>query len=182
MPSAKQPFNRDTTRSLADSIDFNQRQCAQEMPYEGQVLFEIAESSGGESNDPGHLAAWAQCLLPARDEGLKAALQNLRLDTMAIPSAGECSSHAAVAGYPNLAMPVGFDACDRPVDPCRISAPRTEARLLSQAFDLAQRFQGSPYAWPEAGLCAANSRVSRVSRSSAPQALRRSRCAALRRF
>lgn len=152
---------RTDMRSLADLIDFNSKHCQQEMRYYGQELFEIAQETSGDPNDPGYLAARAQCLLQARDQGLKAAFQSFQLDALAIPTAGWSSSHAAVAGYPNLSLPVGFDAANRPVGLCLVGDWRAEARLLALGYDLEQElrvwrapsFLGSPYPWDGAALC-----------------------------
>ena len=83
------------------------------------------------------------------------------MDAIAIPSFGWSSSHAAVAGYPNLSLPVGFDANRRPTGLCLIGPAFSEARLFGLAYDLEQDlrvrvapgFEGALPAWDGAGLC-----------------------------
>ena len=43
-------------RTLADLIAFNTAHCAEEMRYFGQEIFELAESTSGDLNDPDYLA------------------------------------------------------------------------------------------------------------------------------
>lgn len=150
-------------RSLADLIAFNAAHCPQEMKYFGQEIFEISEGTSGDPTDPAYLGARAACLEYARDKGLQAAIDLHDLDAIVIPSAGWASSHAAVAGYPNLSLPVGFDSSQRPVGLCLIGGFLQEPKLISLAFGLEQEidarrppeFLGTPPVWPDAGICAA---------------------------
>lgn len=119
----------------------------------------------------------------ARGRGLKAAFDGFGLDAIAIPTAGFSSSHAAVAGYPNLSLPVGFDAAARPVGLCLVGNFHAESRLLSLGYHLEQAlkawrtptFSGTPYAWDGAALCNGGS-----TRGALRSGLRRRK--ALRRF
>jgi amidase len=149
-------------RSLADLIAFNLAHCPEEMKYFGQEIFEISETTSGDPTDPAYLAARATCLEFARDKGLQAAIDTHSLDAIVIPSAGWASSHAAVAGYPNLSLPVGFDSMQRPVGLCLIGGFLQEPKLISLAFALEQEIEarrppellGTPPVWPDAGICA----------------------------
>ena len=49
-------------RTLTDLIDFNATHCAEEMRYFGQELFEMAEETSGDLNDPVYSDARALCL------------------------------------------------------------------------------------------------------------------------
>ena len=149
-------------RTLADLIAFDVAHCPEEMKYFGQEIFEIAETTSGNPADPVYLAARARSLAAARDAGLQAAIDAHHLDAIVIPSAGWSSSHAAVAGYPNLSLPVGFDSLGRPVGLCLIGGFLEEPKLVSLAFGLEQElearrppaFRGTPPMWPDAGICA----------------------------
>ena len=149
-------------RTLADLIAFDVAHCPEEMKYFGQEIFEIAETTSGDPADPVYLAARARSLAAARDAGLQAAIDAHHLDAIVIPSAGWSSSHAAVAGYPNLSLPVGFDSLGRPVGLCLIGGFLEEPKLVSLAFGLEQElearrppaFRGTPPVWPDAGICA----------------------------
>lgn len=150
-------------RTLADLIAFNNSHCAAEMAYYGQDDFEAANATSGDLSDPAYTQARSRCIEFAWETGLKAAFTRHALDAIVIPSYGWSSSHAAVAGYPNLALPVGTDAQQRPVGLCLVGKPLAEPRLIGLAYDLEQslrarrppQFLGTPYQWPEAGLCAA---------------------------
>jgi amidase len=147
-------------RTLADLIAFNASHCLEEMKYEGQEVFEFADSTGGMA-DPDYADARATCLKYAKDEGLDPALAEV--DAIVIPTNGWSSSHAAVAGYPNLSVPVGFDSLQRPVGLCLIGGFLEEPKLLGLGYALerlldcrqAPEFTGTPPVWPDAGVCAA---------------------------
>jgi amidase len=155
-------LDRTSMRTLADLIEFNYAHCPQELRYFGQEIFEIAQSTGGVA-DPAYADARATCLKFARDEGLEPAFATQRVDAIAIPTAGWSSSHAAVAGYPNLSVPVGFDANDRPVGLCLVGGYLQEPKVLSLGYALEQllqarrppSFAGMPPGWADAGICAA---------------------------
>jgi hypothetical protein len=80
-----------------------------------------------------------------------------------IPTAGWSSSHAAVAGYPNLSVPIGFDSQERPVGLCLIGGFLQEPRILALGYSLEQLLQarrpptysGALPLWPDAGICEA---------------------------
>lgn len=149
-------------RTLSDLVEFNLSQCAEEMKYYGQEIFEISDSTGGRA-DPAYADARAICLKYARDEGLEPAFSQQGVDAIAIPTAGWSSSHAAVAGYPNLSVPVGFDANERPVGLCLVGAYLKESKVLALGYALEQllqarrppSFAGTPPSWPDAGICEA---------------------------
>lgn len=153
-------LGRTSMRTLADLIEFNYANCPQELRYYGQEIFEISESTGGRA-DPAYADARETCLKYARYEGLDPALE--LVDVIAIPTAGWSSSHAAVAGYPNLSVPVGFDANDRPVGLCLVGGYLQEPKVLSLGYALEQLLQarrppsysGTPPAWADAGICEA---------------------------
>jgi amidase len=150
-------------RTLADLIEFNIAHCPVEMKYFGQELFEIAESTSGDLTDPDYLAARARCVQLSRAEGIDAALQRDHLDAIVAPSYSFASSPAAVAGYPNLAIPVGLTPEGKPAGIWMYGGFLQEPKLLGLAFDLEQelqprsapRYLGSVPPEPaDAGICA----------------------------
>lgn len=155
--------SRTSMRTLADLIAFNNARCRRELRYYGQELFELAQTFSGDPNDSAYVEARRRCLHLARDTGLAPAFTARALDALVIPTLGWSSSHAAVAGYPHLSMPVGFDSAARPVGLSLVGNFLAEPRLLALAFDLEQtllarrqpEFTGTPYPWPDAQLCAA---------------------------
>jgi amidase len=149
-------------RTLADLIDFNEHHCRAEMKYFGQELFEISEGTSGDLSDPGYLAARALCLQLTRDEGIDAALQRDDLDAIVAPSYSFASAPAAVAGYPNIAVPIGLTPEGKPAGIWMYGGFLAEPSLLSMAYDLEQEvnarraplFRGTvPEEPPDAGLC-----------------------------
>ena len=99
-------------RSLEEIIGFNERNRAKEMPYFGQDIFLKAVEKGLKKN---HRLA--------RAEGIDAVMDKLHLDALVAPTGGPAwlidlvdgdhdtggsSSPAAVAGYPNINVPLGF--------------------------------------------------------------------------
>ncbi|HWC76140.1 MAG TPA: amidase [Blastocatellia bacterium] len=108
--------------SLKDVIDFNERNREREMPYFGQELFIRAEAKGPLTSKA-YLAALAKNHRMSRTLGIDAVMNRHRLDAIVGPTGGPawptdlingdhfgggCSTPPAVAGYPNINVPVGF--------------------------------------------------------------------------
>jgi amidase len=150
-------------RTLADLIAFNAAHCPAEMKYFGQELFELSESTSGDLTDPSYLEARALCLRLSRAEGIDAALRRDHLDAIVAPTYSFASSPAAVAGYPNISIPVGLTPEGKPAGLWMYSGFLQEPKLLAYAFDLEQevdarreaaKFLGHvPAEPPNAGLC-----------------------------
>ena len=149
-------------RTLADLIAFDWANCPAEMKYFGQEVFEMSEATSGDLTDPEYVAARALCLQLSRDEGIDAALQRDNLDALVAPSYSFASTPAAVAGYPNIAMPVGFTAHGKPAGIWMYSTFLHEPELLGFAYDLEQELQPRsvpsflghvPPEPPDAGIC-----------------------------
>lgn len=148
-------------RTLADLIAFNIRHCPAEMKYFGQELFEIAESTSGDLSDPIYLAARANSMTLAR-AGIDGALA--QVDAVVAPTYSFASSAAAVAGYPNLSIPVGLTPEGKPAGLWMYAGSQQEATLISCAYDLEQELQprqaaqflgAVPPEPADAGICAA---------------------------
>jgi amidase len=151
-------------RTLADLIAFNISHCPAEMKYFGQELFELSESSSGDLTDPAYLAARANSLNGASTAGIDAALLGNHLDAIVAPSYSFASSPAAVAGYPNISIPVGLTPEGKPAGIWMYSGFLREPQLLAFAYDLEQELQPRrtpqflgtvPDEPPDAGICAA---------------------------
>jgi amidase len=156
-------------RTLADLIAFNQANCTREMKYFGQELFEMAEVTNG-LDDPDYLAAREFCLQMSRAEGIDGAIARDDLDAIVAPSYSFGSTPAAVAGYPDIAVPVAISAEGRPAGVWMYGGFLQEPRLLALAYDLEQeiaprarpQFVGDvPDEPPDAGICAASSASSK---------------------
>jgi amidase len=134
------------------------------MRYFGQEIFELAESTSGDLSDPDYLDARALCLRLTRDEGIDRVMQNRNVDAIVAPSYSFASAPAAVAGYPNIAVPVGLTPKGKPAGLWMYAGFLQEPQLLAMAYDLEQeiqprsqpRFRGAvPDEPPDADLCSA---------------------------
>ena len=148
-------------RTLADLIAFNIAHCPVEMKYFGQELFEISESTSGNLNDPAYLAARANSATLTRN-GINGALQ--QVDAIVAPTYSFASSPAAVAGFPNISIPVGLTPQGKPAGLWMYAGFQQEAKLISFAYDLEQEIQPRrtaqflgtvPPEPADAGICAA---------------------------
>lgn len=107
------PLHHTRLRTLADLIQFNIDHCADELKWFGQEVFEFAQATSGDLNDPEYLAARATTLnfgKTAIDGVLK-----LGFDAVITPSFSFGTSPAATSGYPSMAVPVGYAADAHPV-------------------------------------------------------------------
>ena len=146
-------------RTLADLIAFDNSHCLQEMPYYGQEVFELAEQTSGDLTDPVYVAARTHARNTAR-AGIDNALARDNLDAIVAPHLTN-STGPAVAGYPNLSLPVGIRDSGRPAGMLMYSTFLHEAQLIGFGYDLEQelnarrqpRFLNSVIPLPNADLC-----------------------------
>ena len=150
-------------RTLADLIAFNVAHCSEEMKYFGQELFEAAEATPGDLSLPEYLDARALCLRMTREEGIDAAIARDDLDAIIAPSFSAGSSPPAVAGYPSLSVPIGFNSEGLPVGIWMYGAKNSTASLMQLAYDIEQEMEARtvptfagvvPPEPPGAALCA----------------------------
>jgi len=154
-----QALTHTNMRTLADLIAFNNAHCTQELVYYGQELFELAQATSGDLNDPTYLAARNHARTTAR-AGIDDAMTRDNLDAIVAPHLTN-STGPAVAGYPNLSMPVGIRSSGRPAGMLIYSTFLHEPQLLGFAYDLEQtlnprqqpQFLGAIIPIPNAGLC-----------------------------
>jgi amidase len=148
-------------RTLADLIAFNLAHCEEEMKYFGQEIFELSEQTSGDLTDPIYLAARMANLIFAQG-GINGALQRDNLDAIVAPTYSFASSPAAVAGYPDLSIPVGLTPEGKPAGLWMYSGALSEGTLISLAYDLEQEIQprsqpeflgAVPPEPPDAGIC-----------------------------
>ena len=134
-------------KTLADVIAFNEANKATEMPYFGQELFLQAQEKGP-LTDQAYRDALAKDQRLSRAEGLDVAFAQNNLDAIVAPTGsppwptdlvngdhflGASSTPAAVAGYPSVAVPVGY-SFGLPVGMSFIGRANTEATLLKLAY------------------------------------------------
>jgi amidase len=155
-------------RTLADLIAFNNAHCEQELVYYGQEVFEQSEQAVGYPNDPTYVAARTHARNTARS-GIDDALAADNLDAIVAPHLTN-STGPAVAGYPNLSLPVGIRNSGRPAGMLIYSTFLHEPQLIGFGFDLEQelnvrrqpQFLGSVIPIPNANLCTGQPRQSQV--------------------
>jgi amidase len=108
--------------SLKDVIDFNEQHREKEMPYFGQDTFSKSEVKGSLWRKE-YLDALEKSKRLMRAEGIDAVMDRFKLDALVAPTGGPAfltdlvdgdhdvggsSTPAAVAGYPNINVPMGF--------------------------------------------------------------------------
>lgn len=153
-----QTLSHTRMRTLADLIAFNDSRCVKELVYYGQELFELAQMQG-DLTDPVYIAARSHATATAR-AGIDDAIARYELDAIVAPHLTN-STGPAVAGYPNLSMPVGIRSSGRPAGMLMYGGFLHEPQLLAMAYDLEQelparqqpQFRGSITPVPLAGLC-----------------------------
>ena len=155
-------LNHTSMRTLADLIAFNEAHCPQEMKFYGQEIFELAQETSGDLTDPDYVAARTLCVQLSRAQGIDAAIQAQQLAAIVTPTWSFGTSLPAVAGYPNISVPVAIADDGRPAGIWMYSGFLQEPKLLALAYDLEQeiqprvqpRFAGTPPDWTDAGVCA----------------------------
>lgn len=141
-------------RTLADLIAFNEERAGEQMPFFGQELFEQAEAKGG-LDDEKYRQALARARRVSREEGIDAAMDAENLDAIIAPTGGPAwptdpvsgdrfgggsSTPAAVAGYPNITVPMGY-VFGLPVGISFFGRAWSEPTLLRLAYAFEQATQ-----------------------------------------
>ncbi len=108
-------------RSLEEIIRFNDKNRDREMPYFGQDLFIKAQEKGPLTTKE-YLDSLEKCRVLSREKGIDQVMNEKKLDAIVAPTGGPAwlidlvngdsfgggsSSPAAVAGYPNITVPMG---------------------------------------------------------------------------
>ena len=108
--------------TMKEVIKFNDDHREQEMPYFGQDLMQQSEAKGPLTS-PEYVKALEDCRRQSRTEGIDAVMDKFKLDALIAPTGGPAwttdllngdhtvggsSTLAAVAGYPNINVPMGF--------------------------------------------------------------------------
>jgi len=143
-----------SVKSLQEVIAFNEQHRDVEMPYFGQDIFLEAQAKGPLTSEE-YLEALARNHRLSRIEGIDFVMERFRLDAIVAPtggpawktdlingdpSSGGSSSCAAVAGYPNISVPVGF-VHDLPVGISFFGRAWSEPTLIKLAYSFEQATQ-----------------------------------------
>ena len=152
-------------KTLADVIAFNEQNREREMPFFRQELFEQAQAKGPLTS-PAYRTALARCRRWSRTLGIDAVMARFRLDAIVCPTqapvwpidlvngdsfGGNCTTPAAVAGYPHVTLPMGY-AFGLPVGLSLFGRAWSEATLikLAYAYEQATRHRRPPRFLPTA--------------------------------
>jgi len=141
-------------QSLEDCIRFNRDHRREEMPYFQQELMEQAQGKGP-LTDKAYKDALATNRKLTQKGGIDAVLGKFKLDAIVGPTAGAawltdwvggdradsgCASPPAVAGYPHITVPAGFQF-GLPLGISFFGAPWSEPKLLKIAYAFEQTRQ-----------------------------------------
>ncbi|HET6837914.1 MAG TPA: amidase, partial [Gemmatimonadales bacterium] len=142
---------RARVKNLREVIEFNQQNSDREMPYFGQELFLQAEKKGPLTS-ASYRKALGKCRRLSRDRGIDAVMARHRLDALVAPTGspawptdlingdhftGGSSTPAAVAGYPNVSVPMGF-IYGLPVNLSFFGRAWSEPTLIKMAYAFEQ--------------------------------------------
>jgi amidase len=154
-------------RSLAEVIEFNERNADLEMPYFGQQRMYAAQARGP-LTDPEYLEAVRTIQRANRAEGIDALVNEHDLDAIVAPTmdlawptdhikgdrldGGSSAGPAAIAGYPDISVPMGFVA-GLPVGISFFGRAWSEPTLIriAYAFEQATNHRRAPSFAPTLG-------------------------------
>jgi amidase len=156
-------------KTLADLIDFNEREHDRELRFFGQEIFKMAQEKGP-LTDKAYLDAAAKNARLSRTEGLDALFDQYKLDAVVAPTggppwttdlvngdhfSGSSSTPGAVSGYPHINVPVGY-TFGLPVGLTFLGRAWSEGTLLkfAYAYEQAAQPRKPPRLLPTADLTA----------------------------
>jgi amidase len=148
-----------SVKSMADIIEFNKNNADKEMPWFDQEIFELAQEKDDLSTKE-YLTALKESKKFAGKEGIDAVMKKHNLDAIIAqtngPSwnidwvngdhfSGGSSSPAAISGYPNVTVPMGFVE-GLPIGLSFFGKAWSEPKLLqiAYAFEQATKHRKSP--------------------------------------
>ncbi|WHY87430.1 amidase family protein [Neobacillus novalis] len=123
-------------RTLADLIEFNNRDEEKMLKY-GQAVLLRSEKTSGALTEAAYMKALEFDLYHATEQGIDFALEKYNLDVIVFPS-DEGSHISAKAGYPTVAVPAGFTAGGEPVGITFAGTAFSEPLLIQTAYAFEQ--------------------------------------------
>jgi amidase len=139
-------------RTLEEIIAFNEANADRELPYFQQEIMLQAQELGPLTEDE-YLEAVAEAMRLSRDEGIDRVMEEYGLDAIVAPTGSPAwttdlingdryhmgsSSPAAIAGYPNISVPMGYFS-QLPVNISIWGRAWSEPELLRVAFAFEER-------------------------------------------
>ncbi len=154
-------------KSMKDVIEFNEKNHDSELKFFGQELM-IRSEGKGPLTEKKYLDALAKNRRMAGQEGIDATMAKYRLDAIVAPTAGPSwltdhingdhdiagsSSPAAVAGYPSITVPAGFES-GLPIGISFFGRAWSEGLLIKLAygFEQATKARKAPKFLPSAEI------------------------------
>ena len=143
---------------LAGLIAFNQAHADIEMPFFQQEIFELAQATSGDQSDPTYQQQRATATGAARN-AIDSAMAANHLDAILAPTNGpawvtnlqtgddftnftSASAPAAIAGYPDLTVPAGYDSHNvLPIGMSLFGSRFSEPTLIALGYALEQATQ-----------------------------------------
>jgi amidase len=141
-------------RTLEEIIAFNEANAERELPFFQQETMLQAQERGP-LTEPEYLGALEEALRLSRDEGIDRVMEEHELDAILAPTGSPAwttdlingdryymgsSSPAAIAGYPNISVPMGF-VQELPVNISMWGRAWSEPQLLAMAFSYEEATQ-----------------------------------------
>lgn len=142
-------------KSLEDLIAFNEEHRDREMPFFGQERF-LTSQARGPLTDPAYVEAVTTIQRLTRGEGIDALVSQHQLDAIVAPTSGPAwmtdhvlgdrldggfsAGPAAIAGYPDITVPMGF-LSGLPVGVSFFGPAWSEPKLLAVAYSYEQATQ-----------------------------------------
>ncbi len=138
-------------KSLEEIISFNEANADRELPwFQQEILHQCQEL--GPLSEPGYQEALAEAMRLSRDEGIDVVMAEHQLDAIVAPTGSPAwttdlingdryhmgsSSPAAISGYPNISVPMGFFS-ELPVNISIWGRAWTEPDLIRIAYAFEQ--------------------------------------------
>jgi len=156
-------------RTLKELIEFNEKNREREMPYFGQEIFVMAQKKGPLS-EKAYRDALAHDVRKSRREGIDRTMEKFKLDALVAATSGPptlidlvngdygvngSSTIPAVAGYPDITVPAGFEF-GLPVGISFFGRAWSEPTLIriAYAYEQATKHRRPPLFLPTADLTA----------------------------
>ncbi|MFL6557254.1 MAG: amidase family protein [Bacillus sp. (in: firmicutes)] len=131
-------------RNLTDLIEFNKENEEKMLKYGQAVLIESDETSGS-LTESAYVEALEFDLYHSKEQGIDFAVEKYSLDAIVFPS-DEGSHISAKAGYPSIAVPVGYTNEGQPVGITFAGTAYSEPLLIevAYAFEQLTKFRKAP--------------------------------------
>jgi amidase len=122
-------------KTLAEIVAFNRANADQAIPY-GQDILEASLATGGDLSDPSYITERDEGIRIVGTDGIGALLDADNLDALVFPY--NASTIGAIAGYPAIQVPAGFNADGEPFSLGFVGKPFSEPELIEIAFAFEQ--------------------------------------------